>query len=163
MKRVFASFLCIGVLLSTFNTVFAENGGAERTVYQSSENFSIENADGTWDGGIWSAQLIDPETDRIIPITGTADARDGMGADDAAAAVYQTADGGQAISAYRLTPAPRNQWVDNYTYSAAKVFTAPRTGEVTITCGENKIQNLKLLKAKRLTALRIYARRITRY
>ena len=89
MKRLFASFLCIGVLLSSFNTAFAENGGAERTVYQSSENFSIETADGTWDGGVWSAQLIDPETDEMSVITGTVELRDGMGADAEQAAAYQ--------------------------------------------------------------------------
>ena len=139
MKRLFASFLCIGVLLSSFNTAFAENGGAERTVYQSSENFSIETADGTWDGGVWSAQLIDPETDEMSVITGTVELRDGMGADAEQAAAYQASAGGQAISAYRVMPAPRNN-VENFTFNAAKVFTAPRAGEVTITCGGDKIQ-----------------------
>ena len=139
MKRFLMCFLCAGIVLSSFGTAAASDDTDERLVYQSSENFSISSDDGTWDGGVWAAKMVDPETDEVIAITETVELRDGMGADAEQASAFQASAGGQAVSAYRIMPAPRNN-VDNFTYNAAKVFTAPKDGSVIISCGGDKIQ-----------------------
>lgn len=147
IKRGFVTLLAAVVAATSLVPAAAEDAAAdagttdseERLIYQSSTNFSTETADGTWDGGIWSAQLVNPETDETSMITGTVALRDGMGANAEQASAYQTSAGGQAISAYRVMAAPRNN-AENFTFNAAKVFTAPRTGRVTISCGGDKIQ-----------------------
>ena len=140
-KRGFAALLAAVVAAACIPSVAlaADDESEERLVYQSSENFSTASADGTWDGGVWSAQIIDPNSSAAMMITGTVALRDGLGENAEPAAGYQTADGGHAVSAYRILPSPRNT-VENFAYSAAKVFTAPRTGSVTISCGGDKIQ-----------------------
>ena len=150
----FHKFVCMILTLAVgmsigraamFSGVFAEGtdeAEQERLMYQSSDNYAI-SSDGTWDGGIWSAQVYDLEKNAYSRMTdASSGAKWGVnyGTDDGD--YYRLAvtnpDNYQRIGAYWMTPAARTKADGSHKNPAVKTFTAPKSGTVTIACGDNK-------------------------
>ncbi|MDD6484666.1 MAG: endo-1,4-beta-xylanase, partial [Clostridiales bacterium] len=112
---------------------------AQRRVYQSSANFNTESNDGRWDDGIWSAQILNPETDEYFDMEQCENAY-GMSEDGQNAATVYKSDSNHMVSAYRMTPPNYENPNENAFWYVSRTFTAPRDGRISITCGENKIQ-----------------------
>lgn len=69
-------FVAASMLASMSTAVFAdettgETTPEERTVYTSTDNFSIASGDGTWDDGVWSAQVLSNEKGTYTNLTYT--------------------------------------------------------------------------------------------
>lgn len=101
-------------------------------IYQSSSNFSIDSGDGTWDDGLWTAQVLDNDGN-YTPITATGNDSDVQGDYWGRGSTYiivndkyiSAANNGGGI--YNTT--------DDSSFTAVKTFNAPMTGRVKITYG----------------------------
>lgn len=120
---------------------------SQRMVYQSSAKFSIETSDGTWDDGIWSAQILNPETDEYENLASTDLDREYIGKDSENAVAYvHSKDSGNnnnhAVGAFRIAPANNGVWSYEPTrfWYVAKTFTAPRDGRISVSCGDNRLE-----------------------
>ncbi len=138
-----------GVFCDPVVEYLADNTPTERMVYQSSVNFSTTSGDGTWDGGIWTAQLLNPETDEYVTLTKSDAERESIGKDMEAVEAYihskdaENIGNNQAVGAYRISVANNGTWSDEATrfWYATKTFTAPRDGRISISCGDNRLES----------------------
>lgn len=123
MKRFIVGLLTVAMLVTLIPVAAFATETEERLVYQSSTNFSIETGDGTWDDGIWAATLVDLSGANPMYSTVTT-------TDDSERFISEH---GTYVDADEIAPVTQNANKDNYAiYGAAKTFTAPKSGNITI-------------------------------
>lgn len=107
-----------------------------RTTFKSSEYFNVGKGDGTWENGVWSAETVNPETNVYTKMTCVVKNTDFGN-------VYAPTSGGNDhyVGAERISPPTNGQWstADLRTHWAAKTFTAPFNGRITVSCVNDQI------------------------
>ena len=143
MKRFIVGLLTVAMLVTLIPVAAFAGETEERLVYQSSTNFSIETGDGTWDDGIWAAQVLNPDTDTYTNLTYGMSYGNWSADGTAEADVYGVNENmnDHVVGAYRIQPPSNGRWanVDTRTHYAVKTFTAPKAGNITITSDKGGI------------------------
>ena len=139
-KKVFCRFFALSIsVLTVFGcvyNVFAENA-ADSAVYKSSEFFSINNAENSWDDGKWVAQTYDPVSDSYKNMKNKTASKAGRSEDGSSEyAVYYGVNvwNSPNVNGWWMAPACVAT-VSDVKHSAVKTFVAPKDGRVVVSFG----------------------------